>query len=55
MEKTSTWKNHKNDVDLVLKKIKDFILTFSMGGSFFSEKEIWNFYTMIFFSFTSAG
>ena len=39
-----------------LKHVKDSILTFSVSGSFFSEKEFLNLYTMaLFFSFPLGG
>ena len=34
-----------------LKHAKDFILTFSISGGFFSEKGFLNFYSMLLFSF----
>ena len=38
-----------------LKQFKDFILKFPISGSFFSEKEFLNLYTMILFSFPLGG
>ena len=38
-----------------LKHVKDFILTFSVSGSFFSEKEFLNLYAMTLFSFPLGG
>ena len=38
-----------------LKQTKDFIFKFSTSGSFFSEKEFLNLYTMILVSFPSGG
>ena len=38
-----------------LKHVKDFILTFSIIGSFFSEKGFLNLCTMILFSFPLKG
>ena len=38
-----------------LKQLKDFILKFSISESFFSEKKIWNLYTMIHFSVLLGG
>ena len=38
-----------------LKQFKDFILTFSMSGSFFLGKEFLNLCTMILFSFPLGG
>ena len=38
-----------------LKHVKDFILTFSISGSFFPEKEFLNLCTMILFSFSFGG
>ena len=37
-----------------LKHVKNFILTFSISGSFFSEGKYLNLYTMILFSFPSG-
>ena len=37
------------------KKFKDFILSFSISGSFFSEKQFSNLYTMILISFPLGG
>ena len=38
-----------------LKYVKDFILTFSISRSFFSEKEFLNLHTAILFSFPLGG
>ena len=38
-----------------LKQVVDFILNFSINGSFFSEKEFFNLNTMILVSFPSCG
>ena len=38
-----------------LKQFKGFILKFSISGSFFSEKEFLNLYTMTFVSFPLGG
>ena len=38
-----------------LKQFKDFVLKFSITGSFFSEKEFLNLYTMMLFSFPLGG
>ena len=38
-----------------VKHVKDIILTFSISGSFFSEKECLNLYTMMLFSFPLGG
>ena len=38
-----------------LKQVKDLILKYSISGSFFSEKEFLNLYTMILVPFPSGG
>ena len=38
-----------------LNQFKDFIPKFPLGGSFFSEKEFLNLYTIIHFSFPLIG
>ena len=51
MEETSIGKITAIMLISCLKQVKDFILTFSISGSFFPEKEVLNLYTMILFSF----
>ena len=38
-----------------LKQVKDFFLKFSISGSFFQKKKLWNLYIIILASFPSGG